>query len=173
MPEPSPLVASSALLPTNDAASFVGSVLPWLIAGGLIGLVTGLRWAGANPLRAVHALLGGLLGGTLSGLLVTVLPKHEFLQALSYMLTGTGITLTYSIVPDGTLMGSGNGEDNTGSVFQSDLNAIYGSKANLQRFFGRSALRVDAHRRYVHISLGCRDRGRFPFNSATQPPNSL
>jgi hypothetical protein len=44
--------------------------------------------------------------------------------------TGTGITLTYSIVPDGTLMGSGNGEDNTGSVFQSDLNAIYGSKAS-------------------------------------------
>jgi len=83
----------------TQAASFVGSVLPWLIAGGLIGLVTGLRWAGANPLRAVHALLGGLLGGTLSGLLVTVLPKHEFLQALSYMLTGTGITLGVTLAP--------------------------------------------------------------------------
>src|SRR5262249_16648676 len=49
----------------SNSAILVGRALPWLIAGGLIGLVTGLRWAGANPLRALHALLGGLIGGTL------------------------------------------------------------------------------------------------------------
>ena len=80
-------------------ARYVGSALAWLIAGGLIGLVTGLRWATANPLRAVHALLGGLLGGLMGGLVVVVLPPGEFLQALAYMLTGVGITLGVTLAP--------------------------------------------------------------------------
>ena len=44
--------------------------------------------------------------------------------------TGTGITLTWSVVPEGTTLVSGNGEPNTPSVLQADLDAIYGSKTN-------------------------------------------
>jgi hypothetical protein len=44
--------------------------------------------------------------------------------------TGTGITLTYSIAPDGTLLGSGNGEANDGSTLRSKLDTIYGSQAS-------------------------------------------
>jgi hypothetical protein len=99
---------------TTSSAILVGRALPWLIAGGLIGLVTGLRWAGANPLRALHALLGGLVGGTLGGLVVTVLPRQEFLQALAYMLTGTGITLGVTLAPvllsDGVLQFVSSGD---------------------------------------------------------------
>ncbi len=42
---------------------------------------------------------------------------------------GTGITLTYSIAPDGTLLGTGNGEANEGSTLRAKLDAIYGSQA--------------------------------------------
>lgn len=98
----------------TPAAIAVAHALPWVIAGGLIGLVTGLRWASANPLRAVHALLGGLAGGTLGGLIVTVLPSEEFLQALAYMLTGTGITLGVTLAPvllsDGVLQFISSGD---------------------------------------------------------------
>jgi len=98
----------------TPAAISVAQALPWVIAGGLIGLVTGLRWASANPLRAVHALLGGLAGGTLGGLIVTILPSQEFLQALAYMLTGTGITLGVTLAPvllsDGVLQFISSGD---------------------------------------------------------------
>src|ERR1700750_985451 len=43
--------------------------------------------------------------------------------------TGTGITLPYSIAPDGTLLGTGNGEANAGSTLRAKLDAIYGSQA--------------------------------------------
>jgi hypothetical protein len=80
----------------------------WLTAGGLIGLVTGLRWAGANPLRAIHAFIGGLVGGLLGGLVVALGPNNEFFQALAYMVTGTGITLGVTLAPvllsDGVLV---------------------------------------------------------------------
>ena len=40
---------------------------------------------------------------------------------------GTGITLAWSIVPDGTTLTSGLGEPNTVSDFQARMNALYGS----------------------------------------------
>lgn len=99
---------------TSMTAVRVGRILPWMFAGGLIGLVTGLRWATANPLRAVHALLGGLLGGSMGGLMVTVLPSNEFFQAAAYMLTGTGITLGVTLAPvllsDGVLQFISSGD---------------------------------------------------------------
>ena len=99
---------------TSETAVRVGRILPWMFAGGLIGVVTGLRWATANPLRAVHALLGGLLGGTMGGLMVTVLPSNEFFQAAAYMLTGTGITLGVTLAPvllsDGVLQFISSGD---------------------------------------------------------------
>jgi len=43
--------------------------------------------------------------------------------------TGNAITLTWSIVPDGTLLTSGNGEPNVPSDFIARMNAIYGTQA--------------------------------------------
>ena len=98
----------------SPMAPLVGKGMPWLIAGGLIGLVTGMRWMTANPLRTIHALLGGLFGGLLGGLIVTVLPAGEFLQALAYMLTGVGITLGVTLAPvlmsDGVLQFVSSGD---------------------------------------------------------------
>ena len=99
---------------TSMTAVRVGRILPWMFAGGLIGVVTGLRWATVNPLRAVHALLGGLLGGSMGGLMVTILPSNEFFQAAAYMLTGTGITLGVTLAPvllsDGVLQFVSSGD---------------------------------------------------------------
>src|SRR3989442_10777060 len=43
-------------------------ILSWTVAGGFIGLGTGLRWVGLNKNRGLHALTGGLCGGTLGGI---------------------------------------------------------------------------------------------------------
>ena len=83
----------------NSFTSLLGQSLIWLIAGGLIGLVTGLRWVSANPLRAVHALAGGLVGGALGGLLVSLAKGNAFIHAPAYMLTGAGITLGVTLAP--------------------------------------------------------------------------
>lgn len=83
----------------TPAGAIIGRSLIWLITGGMIGLVTGLRWVGANPLRAVHALFGGILGGALGGLVVALGTNQEFVQALAYMLTGMGITLGVTLAP--------------------------------------------------------------------------
>jgi hypothetical protein len=79
--------------------SALGRPLTWLIAGGLIGLVTGLRWFGVNRLRSVHALLGGLVGGGLGGAVFTFLGADAFFQALAFMLSGMGITLGVALAP--------------------------------------------------------------------------
>lgn len=98
----------------GQTAAVVGRGLVWLLAGGLIGLVTGLRWVTANPIRAIHSLLGGLFGGALGGLVVTIGPNQEFFQALAYMLTGTGITLGVTLAPvllsDGVLVFVSSGD---------------------------------------------------------------
>jgi len=84
---------------TSGLGAVLGRPMTWLIAGGLIGLVTGLRWFGINRLRSVHALLGGLVGGGLGGLLFTYLGSNEFFQALAFMLSGMGITLGVTLAP--------------------------------------------------------------------------
>lgn len=86
----------------------------WLIAGGLIGLATGLRWAGVNALRAFHSLIGGLFGGGLGGLVYAMLGSQPFAQAFSYMLIGSGITLGVTLAPvllsDGVLQFISSGD---------------------------------------------------------------
>src|SRR5262245_57490991 len=44
--------------------------------------------------------------------------------------SGHGITLTWSVVPDGTLLGSFEGESNAASSLRSILNLKYGSESN-------------------------------------------
>jgi len=82
----------------NSPVAAIGRSLTWAVAGGLIGLVTGFRWLAVNPLRPLHALLGGLVGGALGGA-VSLLGWNEFIQPLPFMLTGLGITLGVTLAP--------------------------------------------------------------------------
>jgi FHA domain-containing protein len=94
-----PILSVMTANPTSFFATF-GRPLLWLIAGGLIGLATGLRWAGVNRLRSVHAMLGGVVGGVLGGVVFTFLgSRGEILQAVAYMLSGMGITLGVTLAP--------------------------------------------------------------------------
>ena len=84
----------------SSVFAWLGRPLTWLLAGGLIGLATGLRWAGVNRLRSVHALLGGIVGGGLGGLIFAFLgSRDETFQALAYMISGVGITLGVTLAP--------------------------------------------------------------------------
>jgi hypothetical protein len=94
-----PILAGVMQSNTSGFGRILGRPLTWLIAGGLIGLATGLRWFGINRLRCVHALLGGLVGGGLGGLLFTFLGSDEFFQALAFMISGMGITLGVTLAP--------------------------------------------------------------------------
>ena len=91
-----------------------GRIVPWVIAGGLIGLATGLRWASVNAIRIFHAFLGGLLGGGVGGIVYTLLGDQPFLQALAYMFIGTGITMGVTLAPvllsDGVLQFVSSGD---------------------------------------------------------------
>jgi hypothetical protein len=93
-----PILSAMQSNPGRTAAWF-GRPLTWLLAGGLIGLATGLRWAGVNRLRSVHALLGGVVGGLLGGILFTLLGSDEIFQALAFMISGMGITLGVTLAP--------------------------------------------------------------------------
>jgi MFS family permease len=93
-----PILSMMEANPSGTSA-ILGRPLTWLMAGGLIGLATGMRWAAVNRLRSVHALVGGLVGGGLGGLLFTFLGSDEFFQALAYMISGMGITLGVTLAP--------------------------------------------------------------------------
>jgi hypothetical protein len=95
-----PILSSVIQSDPERLGVWLGRPLTWLLAGGLIGLATGLRWFAVNRLRAVHALAGGLIGGALGGLVFTLLGRvDEILQALSYMITGMGITAGVTLAP--------------------------------------------------------------------------
>ncbi len=76
-------------------------VLCWILVGSLIGLGLGLRWLNTNRYRAPYAFTGGLLGGGLSGLLFTGFGSRgpDFVQALAFVVTGTGISLGIGLAP--------------------------------------------------------------------------
>ncbi len=94
-----PVLNNVILQSPSAAVGLLGRVLSWLIAGGLIGFVTGLRWFDVNRLRAFHALTGGMVGGALGALVFTLAGAHEFFQALAFILTGAGITLGVTLAP--------------------------------------------------------------------------
>jgi hypothetical protein len=94
-----PILFSVIQTSASRVGGFIGLPLTWLLAGGLIGLVTGLRWASINKLRSVHALIGGLVGGGLGGLLFTFLGNDLIFQALAFMISGMGITLGVTLAP--------------------------------------------------------------------------
>jgi MFS family permease len=83
------------------ATPFAARVVAWLVTGSLVGLAVGLPWAGANRLRAPYALTGGLLGGTLGGLLFAGLGSRvpDLVQASSFMLMGSAVCLGIALAP--------------------------------------------------------------------------
>jgi hypothetical protein len=93
------MIAAGVMEPGSLVADVLGLPLLWMITGGLIGFVTGLRWFGVNRLRAIHALLGGLVGGALGGVLFRFLGTDPFFNALAYMLSGLGVTLGVTLAP--------------------------------------------------------------------------
>jgi hypothetical protein len=100
---------------TGTGSSFFGVLLVWLLAGGLIGLAIGGRWATVNPLRAVHALFGGVVGGGVGGSLIAAqLGSQAWVQALAYLLLGAGIALGVTLAPmllsDGVLQFVSSGD---------------------------------------------------------------
>ena len=100
---------------TTSMMARLSGIAVWMLAGGLIGLVTGLRWSGVNPFRAVHALLGGLIGGGAGGAVFLLLGSiNDTFAALAYVLVGMGITLGVTLAPvllrDGILVFISSGD---------------------------------------------------------------
>jgi hypothetical protein len=89
---------SAPLLQARGGAG-AALLVPWLIAGGLIGLATGIRWSQVNPLRTFHAFMGGLVGGGLGGATFLLVGDLVFLQTLAYVFVGAGITLGVTLAP--------------------------------------------------------------------------
>src|SRR5262245_17776516 len=76
-------------------------VLSWMIAGALIGFATGLRWLPSNKSRVVHAMIGGLFGGSIGGIAFIFLGSGvpDLPLALGFMVTGIGITCGVTLAP--------------------------------------------------------------------------
>lgn len=93
-------VQAALIRGSEGGSALLGRSIIWLVAGGLIGFVTGMRWFSVNPNRAIHAMLGGLIGGGLGGLIFSLIAAvDEFFSALSFILTGMGITLGVTLAP--------------------------------------------------------------------------
>ena len=114
------------------------------MAGGFIGLGTGLRWVGLNKNRGLHALTGGLCGGTLGGIVFALQGGviADLSQALGFMLTGIGITCGVTLAP----------------VLLSDgvLRFISSGDSRAQKKYGRTSKEweLQSGDRYVVGSLG-------------------
>lgn len=72
---------------------FVNRVLMWSVIGAMIGLGLGLRSLAVNRARVLHAVVGGLLGGTLGGISFAGLAGRipDVSDSLAYVLLGFGI----------------------------------------------------------------------------------
>jgi hypothetical protein len=73
----------------------------WALAGSLIGLGIGLRWSNVNRWRALHALLGGGVGGLLGGMLFASMGNRaaDLFQASGLIFTGMGISCGVTAAP--------------------------------------------------------------------------
>jgi len=121
------LAAGAIQIPiTNNLqaqAPILTRVIAWMLAGSLIGLGVGLRWVTVNSARAAHAFAGGLLGGAIGGLLFAGLGSSvpDLSQALSFVLTGVGITFGITLAPillrDGLLQFISSGDPRAQSKF--------------------------------------------------------
>jgi hypothetical protein len=83
-------------------SALFADALSWLIAGGLIGFGTSLRWIRGHRSRVLNGLLGGMAGGLIGGLAYLMLANlfgGDNSQALGMALTGMGITGFIALAP--------------------------------------------------------------------------
>ena len=90
-----------AVVRWSELFGWQSRVATWTLAGSLVGLGIGLRWWSLNRRRALHAFLGGGVGGLSGGLIFASMSSQapDLSQALGLMLTGTGIALGVNIAP--------------------------------------------------------------------------
>ena len=97
------LAAGLLGLPVNarlsGAAPILSRLVTWMIAGSLIGLGLGLRWVHVNRARAAHATAGGLVGGTLGGLVFAGPTVPDLSLAIGYVAVGVGICAGVTLAP--------------------------------------------------------------------------
>ena len=76
-------------------------IVSWMVGFAFIGFGTGLRWVGANKNRALHALLGGLAGGCLGGIVFASRfgGDPDLSKTVGLMLAGVGITSGVTLAP--------------------------------------------------------------------------
>ncbi len=111
---------------TNNLGSqfpVLNRLVAWMLAGSLIGLGLGLRWLTVNRLRVVHCYAGGLIGGSLGGLIFEGLGSSipDLSQALGYIFIGVGICFGVTLAPillrDGLLQFVSSGDARAQSKF--------------------------------------------------------
>jgi hypothetical protein len=94
------MVAVAPLLP--EAMGMWRQVLPWALAGQLIGFGVGIRWFAINRHTPLLATLGGMLGAAVGGLIFAAFSSSDsggFVQATAFVLTGVGITTGITVAP--------------------------------------------------------------------------
>jgi hypothetical protein len=100
------MVGIAPLLP--DGMGIWRRVLPWALAGELIGFGVGMRWFAINRHTPLLATLGGMIGAALGGLIFTAFSSSGssgFVQATAFVLTGVGITTGITLAPQLFSMG--------------------------------------------------------------------
>jgi hypothetical protein len=80
-------------------------LIPWALAGALIGFGAGARWFKVNVFRPAIATLGGMAGAAVGGLVFTISGQvfsdvTDFVQATAFILTGVGITTGVTLAPN-------------------------------------------------------------------------
>jgi len=94
--------AVGGLLSLLIGTTLIERALSWMMTGALIGFAISLRWLSVNRNRVLHGLIGGLFGGLLGGLIYSIIGervRQDVVSALSYMITGGGITCGISLAP--------------------------------------------------------------------------
>lgn len=80
-------------------------LIPWTLAGALIGFGAGARWFKVNVFRPTMATLGGMVGAAFGGMVFTIFGQvfsgvTDFVQATAFILTGVGITTGVTLAPN-------------------------------------------------------------------------
>jgi hypothetical protein len=97
------IVAAALQIPIRDSLlahyPVVVRVLTWTLVAAFIGLAMGLREQ--NRARIGHPVMGGVLGGVVSGLLFTLAGSSypDITNALCFTLTGVAITCGLTLAP--------------------------------------------------------------------------
>jgi hypothetical protein len=116
------LAANTIHTQLGPIAPFAARLIPWGLAGGLIGFGAGSRWFGVNMYRPLVSTVGGMCGATIGGALFTasgsVLPQAaDFIQASAFVITGVGISAGVVVAPallsDGLLRFWSSADTNT------------------------------------------------------------